>query len=61
MARAQGLTRLNTPAAIGKLYEILTAIDLSDATVESERVCPEPHEPQVIYLGDLGMIPSIRL
>ena len=53
MARAQGLTRLNTPAAIGKLYEILTGTDLSDATLESERIFPEPQEPQVIYLGDL--------
>jgi 3-hydroxyisobutyrate dehydrogenase-like beta-hydroxyacid dehydrogenase len=53
MARAQGLTRLNTPAAIGKLYEILTGTDLSDATVESERVFPEPQEPEVIYLGEL--------
>jgi len=53
MARAQGLTRLNTPAAIGKLYEILTATDLSDATVESDRVFPEPQEPEVIYLGEL--------
>ena len=52
MARAQGLTRLNTPAAIGKLYEILSAVDLSDATLESERVFPEPKEPQVIYLGE---------
>jgi 3-hydroxyisobutyrate dehydrogenase-like beta-hydroxyacid dehydrogenase len=51
MARAQGLTRLNTPAAIGKLYEILTTTDLSEATLESERVFPEPHEPQVFYLG----------
>jgi 3-hydroxyisobutyrate dehydrogenase-like beta-hydroxyacid dehydrogenase len=51
MARAQGLTRLNTPAAIGKLYEILTATDLSAATLESERVFAEALEPQVIYLG----------
>lgn len=51
MARAQGLTRLSTPAAIGKLYEILTATDLSEAVLESERVFPESEEPQVIYLG----------
>ena len=50
MARAQGLTRLNTPAAIGKLYEILTGTDLSAATVESERSFPAPEEPEVIYL-----------
>jgi 2-hydroxy-3-oxopropionate reductase len=53
MARAQGLTRLNTPAAIGKLYEILTGTDLSEAILEAERVFPEPQEPEVIYLGDL--------
>jgi 3-hydroxyisobutyrate dehydrogenase len=53
MARAQGLTRLNTPAAMGKLFEILTGIDLSEATLDSERVFPEPQEPEVIYLGEL--------
>ena len=53
MARAQGLTRLNTPAAIGKLYEILTGTDLSEAILEAERVFPEPQEPEVIYLGNL--------
>ena len=53
MARAQGLTRLNTPAAIGKLYERLTATDLSQATLAAERIFPQPKEPQVIYLGDL--------
>lgn len=57
MARAQGLTRLNTPAAIGKLYEILTTTDLSEATLESERVFPEAHEPQVIYLGKQNRAP----
>jgi 2-hydroxy-3-oxopropionate reductase len=52
IARAQGLTRLNTPAAIGKLYEMLTGKDLSEASLESERSFPEPKEPQVIYLGE---------
>ena len=51
IARAQGLSRFSTPAAIGKLYEILTATDLSEATLESERVFPEAQAPQVIYLG----------
>ena len=50
MGRAQGLTRLNTPAAMGKLYEILTGRDLSEAALEAEKVFPEPHEPEVIYL-----------
>ena len=50
MGRAQGLTRLNTPAAMGRLYEILTGQDLSGAVAASERVFPEPGEPEVIYL-----------
>jgi 3-hydroxyisobutyrate dehydrogenase-like beta-hydroxyacid dehydrogenase len=50
MGRAQGLTRLNTPAAMGKLYEILTGQDLSTAVVDSEKVFPAPLEPEVIYL-----------
>jgi 3-hydroxyisobutyrate dehydrogenase-like beta-hydroxyacid dehydrogenase len=53
MARAQGLARLNTPAAMGRLYEILTGTDLRDATLESERVFPEPPETEVIYLEQL--------
>jgi 3-hydroxyisobutyrate dehydrogenase-like beta-hydroxyacid dehydrogenase len=53
MGRAQGLTRLNTPAAMGKLYEILTGRDLSEAVLEVEKVFPEPHEPEVIYLNKL--------
>jgi hypothetical protein len=51
MARAQGLSRLSTPATIGKLYEILSATDLSAATLESQRDFPEAQAPQVIYLG----------
>jgi 2-hydroxy-3-oxopropionate reductase len=53
MGRAQGLTRLNTPAAMGKLYEILTGQDLNVAVLEAEKVFPEPHEPEVIYLETL--------
>jgi len=53
MGRAQGLTRTNTPAAMGKLYEILTGIDLSHAVLDGERTFPEPHEPQVVYLEEL--------
>jgi len=54
MGRAQGLTRLNTPAAMGKLYEILTGRDLSEAVLEAEKIFPEPQEPEVIYLEDLN-------
>jgi 3-hydroxyisobutyrate dehydrogenase-like beta-hydroxyacid dehydrogenase len=53
MGRAQGFTRLNTPAAMGKLYEILTGQDLSRAVLESEKVFPEPRETEVIYLGEV--------
>lgn len=50
MGRAHGLTRLNTPAAMGKLYEILTGQDLSRAVLDSEKVFADPGEPEVIYL-----------
>jgi 3-hydroxyisobutyrate dehydrogenase-like beta-hydroxyacid dehydrogenase len=50
MGRAQGFSRLNTPAAMGKLYELLTGLDLSGAVLESEKVFPQPGEPEVIYL-----------
>ncbi|HWP56806.1 MAG TPA: NAD(P)-dependent oxidoreductase [Candidatus Acidoferrales bacterium] len=52
MGRAHGLKRTNTPAAMGRLYEILSRIDLSEAVLEAERVFPEPHEPEVIYLEE---------
>jgi len=57
IARAQGLKRLNTPAAIGKLYEALTGIDLSGATLETERLFPEAQEPQVIHLEGQAIVP----
>ena len=53
MGRAQGLSRVNTPAAMGRLYEILTGLDLSQAMLESARVFPQPHEPEVIDLEEL--------
>lgn len=52
MGRAQALSRVNTPAAMGRLYEVLTGVDLSQAVMELERVFPEPHEPEVIYLEE---------
>jgi 3-hydroxyisobutyrate dehydrogenase-like beta-hydroxyacid dehydrogenase len=51
IGRSQGLTRINTPAAIGKVYEILTGIDLNQVTIEGERAFPEAGEPQIFYLG----------
>ncbi len=53
MGRAQGLSKLNTPAAMGRLYEILTASDLSNAVLETERVFPEARETEVIYLDEI--------
>jgi 2-hydroxy-3-oxopropionate reductase len=51
MGRVKGLTRLNSPAAIGKVYEALNGVSLSRATVEkNERTFDEPHEPEIIYL-----------
>ncbi len=50
MGRAQGFSRINSPAAIGKLYELLTGVDLSVATLDKERSFPEAKEPEVIYL-----------
>jgi 2-hydroxy-3-oxopropionate reductase len=51
MAKSKGFTRLNSPAALGKLYETMTGLSLERASMESsERSFPEPHEPEVIYL-----------
>ncbi|HKA33712.1 MAG TPA: hypothetical protein VKH64_10895, partial [Candidatus Binatia bacterium] len=50
MGRAMGLTRVNTPAAMGKLYEVLTGQDLSAAVIEADKASPQPRAPEVIYL-----------
>jgi 4-hydroxybutyrate dehydrogenase/sulfolactaldehyde 3-reductase len=52
MGRARGLTRLNSPAAMGKLYELITGTDLSAATMNADKKLPDSHEPRVIYLAD---------
>jgi 3-hydroxyisobutyrate dehydrogenase-like beta-hydroxyacid dehydrogenase len=52
MGRARGLARLNSPAAMGKLYELITGTDLSAATLNVDKKLPESREPQVVYLGD---------
>jgi hypothetical protein len=52
MGRVQGLSRYNSPAAMGKLYEILTGVNLDAATLEEEREFPTAGEPKVYYLGD---------
>lgn len=52
MGRASGLTRLNSPAAMGKLYELITGTDLSAATMSADKKGPDGREPRVIYLSD---------
>lgn len=52
MGRATGLQRLNSPAAIGKLYEMITGADLSCATFSAEKSMPQSREPRVVYLGE---------
>lgn len=50
MGRANGLTRFNSPAAMGKLYELITGTDLSAANTGSERGVREKREPRVVWL-----------
>jgi 3-hydroxyisobutyrate dehydrogenase len=50
IGRAMGFARVNTPAAMGKLYEVLTGEDLSAAALEAEKKFPQPQEAEVIYL-----------
>jgi len=52
MGRASGLTRLNSPAAMGKLYELITGTDLSAATMSADTQQPDGREPRIIYLSD---------
>ena len=52
MGRAAGFKRLNSPAAMGKLYELLTGEDLSGATLNSEKRVAENRAPQVVWLGE---------
>ncbi|MBM2804559.1 MAG: NAD(P)-dependent oxidoreductase [Deltaproteobacteria bacterium] len=51
MGRAVGLQRFNSPAAMGKLYELLTGADLSAATIPAQKKIPESREPRVVWLG----------
>jgi 3-hydroxyisobutyrate dehydrogenase-like beta-hydroxyacid dehydrogenase len=52
MGRASGFTRFNSPAAMGKLYELITGTDLSDATMNVDKKLPDRCEARVVYLGD---------
>ena len=52
IGRATGLQRLNSPAAMGKLYELLTGTDLSQVTVSVEKRSRESRGKRVVYLGE---------
>jgi 3-hydroxyisobutyrate dehydrogenase-like beta-hydroxyacid dehydrogenase len=52
MGRASGFTRLNSPAAMGKLYEMITGLNLNDATMTAEKKIALNREPRVVYLDD---------
>jgi 2-hydroxy-3-oxopropionate reductase len=50
MARASGFNRFNSPAAMGKLYELLTGTDLTGASLGEEKRVTPTREPRVIFL-----------
>jgi 3-hydroxyisobutyrate dehydrogenase-like beta-hydroxyacid dehydrogenase len=50
MGRAAGFSRLNSPAAMGRLYELLTGGDLTGASLAQERKVPPEKEPRVVFL-----------
>jgi 3-hydroxyisobutyrate dehydrogenase-like beta-hydroxyacid dehydrogenase len=52
MGRATGLQRFNSPAAMGKLYELLAGTDLSQATIGAEKQTGESRGKRVVYLGE---------
>jgi 2-hydroxy-3-oxopropionate reductase len=52
MARAAGLSRFNSPAAMGRLYELLSGTDLAGAEQGAEKKLPPPREPRIVFLGD---------
>jgi len=52
MGRAIGLKRFNSPAAMGKLYELITGTDLARATLNAETRVPRSRERRVVYLGE---------
>lgn len=52
MGRAIGLQRFNSPAAMGKLYELITGTDLAGASLNAETRAPESRERRVVYLGE---------
>jgi hypothetical protein len=47
----------NSPAAMGKFYEILTGEVLSGATISAEKRVAENRAPQVVWFG--GVMTSL--
>jgi 3-hydroxyisobutyrate dehydrogenase-like beta-hydroxyacid dehydrogenase len=52
MGRASGLARLNSPAAMGELYELLTGMDLSGTVINAEKKLLRQQEPRIVYLAE---------
>jgi 3-hydroxyisobutyrate dehydrogenase-like beta-hydroxyacid dehydrogenase len=52
MGRAVGLKRFNSPAAMGKLYELISGTDLSDATAPTNKKISASREPRIIFLDE---------
>jgi len=52
MGRAAGFKRFNSPAAMGKLYEMITHVDLGGATTAGAKKSPAEREPSVVWLGE---------
>ena len=52
MGRAAGFKRFNSPAAMGKLYELLTHVDLSGAITDGKKKAPSERKPSVVWLED---------
>jgi 3-hydroxyisobutyrate dehydrogenase-like beta-hydroxyacid dehydrogenase len=58
MARASGLSRFNSPAAMGKLYELLAGVDFAGASLAEAKSAPTAREPQIVYLAEDGQSPD---
>ncbi|HVO91269.1 MAG TPA: NAD(P)-binding domain-containing protein [Terriglobales bacterium] len=52
MGRSCGFTRLNSPAAMGELYELLTGVDLSATAMDAEKKVGTEQDPRVVYLTE---------
>lgn len=52
MGRAAGFKRFNSPAAMGKLYELITGEDLSGSTISAAKKTRESRPPSVVWLDE---------